>query len=59
MIIFSLFICFLVSLHDGLSTGHGVQSTRETDTSMDYSKESKRGHADRGEVSSAVEQTRV
>lgn len=47
-----------LSLHDGLSTGHGVQSTRETDTSMDYSKESKRGHADRDNSSLAAHTTR-
>uniref|UniRef100_A0A3B4BK37 SKI/SNO/DAC domain-containing protein n=1 Tax=Periophthalmus magnuspinnatus TaxID=409849 RepID=A0A3B4BK37_9GOBI len=45
------------SLHDGLSShgvlGHSpnlVQGTRDTDTSLDYSKESKRGHPDRGEM---------
>lgn len=52
------------SLHDGLShgvLGHSpnmVQVTRETDTSLDYSKESKRGHTDRDNSSLSAHTTR-
>ncbi|KAJ0066914.1 hypothetical protein NL108_004905, partial [Boleophthalmus pectinirostris] len=53
------------SLHDGLSShgvlGHSpnvVQGTRDTDSSLDYSKESKRGHPDRDNSSLAAQTTR-
>ncbi|KAK7901911.1 hypothetical protein WMY93_018680 [Mugilogobius chulae] len=53
------------SLHDGLS-GHGVlghspnmvQGARDTDSSLDYSKENKRGLADRDNSSLAAQTTR-
>lgn len=53
------------SLHDGLSShgvrGHSpslVQNTRDMDSSLDYSKESKRGHTDRDNSSLAAQTTR-
>ncbi|XP_030011961.1 dachshund c isoform X2 [Sphaeramia orbicularis] len=47
------------SFHDGL-LGHSpsVQGTRETDTSVEYSKDGKRGHTDRDNSSLAAQTTR-
>ncbi|CAL1577654.1 unnamed protein product [Knipowitschia caucasica] len=51
------------SLHDSFS-GHGVhspnlvQGTRDTDSSLDYSKEGKRGHTDRDNSSLSAQTTR-